>query len=90
MKVVVARTLPAAGLDSREERFDVEPRGPAELVALPNTVLVPHIGSATRVTRDAMAALCADNVIAVLTGREPPSAIIQVSSFGASGSRTTG
>ncbi len=24
MKVVVARTLPATGLDSREERFDVE------------------------------------------------------------------
>jgi len=63
--------LAGAGLDVYED----EPRVPAELVALPNTVLVPHIGSATRVTRDAMASLCADNVIAVLTGREPPSRV---------------
>jgi glyoxylate reductase len=49
---------------------------PAELVALPNTVCVPHIGSATRTTRDAMAELCADNVIAVLSGEEPVTPVV--------------
>ncbi len=62
----------AAGLDVYEH----EPAVPAELAALPNTVLVPHIGSATRSTRDAMACLCAENVIAVLDGREPPTPIV--------------
>ncbi len=64
--------LAAAGLDVYEN----EPAVPADLVALPNTVLVPHIGSATRVTRDAMATLCADNVIAVLSGEEPPTPVV--------------
>ena len=62
----------AAGLDVYED----EPAVPPELVALPNTVLVPHIGSATRSTRDAMARLCAENVIAVLEGNEPPTPVV--------------
>ncbi|MDQ3849713.1 MAG: D-glycerate dehydrogenase [Actinomycetota bacterium] len=64
--------LAAVGLDVYED----EPKVPADLVALPNTVLVPHIGSATRVTRDAMATLCAENVIAVLDGDEPPTPVV--------------
>lgn len=64
--------LAAAGLDVYEN----EPAVPADLAGLPNTVLVPHVGSATRDTRDAMARLCADNVLAVLAGREPPSPIV--------------
>lgn len=64
--------LAAAGLDVYED----EPAVPQELVALPNTVCVPHIGSATRVTRDAMAQLCADNVIAVLGGEEPVTPVV--------------
>ncbi|HWI07013.1 MAG TPA: D-glycerate dehydrogenase [Solirubrobacteraceae bacterium] len=64
--------LAAAGLDVYEN----EPEVPEELARLPNTVLVPHIGSATRATRDAMAALCADNVIAVLSGEEPPAPVV--------------
>jgi glyoxylate reductase len=63
--------LGGAGLDVYED----EPRVPAELRSLPNTVLVPHIGSATRMARDAMARLCAENVIAVLEGREPPTPV---------------
>ncbi len=39
--------LAAAGLDIYEN----EPAVPHELVKLPNTVLVPHIESATRATR---------------------------------------
>ena len=61
-----------AGLDVYEN----EPAVPEELAELPNTVLVPHIGSATRSTRDAMAELCADNVIAVLGGEEPLTPVI--------------
>jgi glyoxylate reductase len=64
--------LAAAGLDVYED----EPAVPEDLVRLPNTVLVPHIGSATRTTRDAMATLCADNVIAVLSGEEPPAPVV--------------
>jgi glyoxylate reductase len=64
--------LAGAGLDVYEN----EPAVPQDLVALPNTVLVPHIGSATRTTRDAMAKLCAENVIAVLDGREPLTPVV--------------
>ena len=64
--------LAAAGLDVYEN----EPAVSEDLAALPNTMLVPHIGSATRKTRDAMAALCADNVIAVLRGEEPPTPVV--------------
>lgn len=59
--------LGAAGLDVYED----EPNVPAALRQLPNTVLLPHIGSATGATRKAMARLCAENVIAVLEGRGP-------------------
>jgi glyoxylate reductase len=64
--------LAAAGLDVYED----EPHVPAALLELPNTVLLPHVGSATHKTRDAMARLCAENVIAVMDGREPPAAVV--------------
>ena len=64
--------LAGAGLDVYEHEPDV----PAELAALANTVLVPHVGSATRRTRDAMAELCADNVIAVLDGEQPLTPVV--------------
>ena len=64
--------LGAAGLDVYED----EPHVPSDLRGLPNTVLLPHIGSATGTTRDAMARLCADNVIAVLDGLDPPTAVV--------------
>lgn len=64
--------LAAAGLDVYED----EPRVPAALRELPNTVLLPHIGSATAATRDAMARLCAENVIAALDGDDPPTPVV--------------
>lgn len=57
----------AAGLDVYEE----EPSIPDELIALRNTVLLPHIGSASVRTRQRMAEIAARNLIAVLDGREP-------------------
>ncbi len=56
--------LAAAGIDVFEREPVVEPR----LLALRNVVLTPHIGSADRRTREAMAGLAADNVIAFARG----------------------
>jgi glyoxylate reductase len=61
----------AAGLDVYED----EPRVPAEIRDAPRTVLSPHVGSATVKARDAMARTVAENVIAVLEGREPPNRV---------------
>jgi glyoxylate reductase len=57
----------AAGLDVYEEEPEVHPR----LMELENVVLAPHIGSASIETRDKMAALAAENIVAVLSGEEP-------------------
>ena len=57
----------SAGLDV----FAHEPEVPSELLELPNVVLTPHIGSATRQTREAMTQLVVDNLLAVERG-DPP------------------
>ena len=64
-------TLGAAGLDV----YEGEPRVPESLLEAPRCVLLPHIGSATVPARDGMARAVADNVIAVLEGRDPPSRV---------------
>ena len=53
-----------AGLDV----FTHEPHVPEELLELPNVVLTPHLGSATRQTREAMTRLVVDNVLALERG----------------------
>ena len=58
--------IAAAGLDV----FAHEPHVPAALVASANTVLLPHVGSASVATRNAMGKLMADNLKAwFATGR---------------------
>jgi len=57
--------LGAAGLDV----FDKEPHVPAELLALDNVVVQPHVGSATHPTRTAMGQLVIDNLAAFFAGR---------------------
>ena len=59
--------LAGAGLDVYEREPAIEPG----LLELDNVVLLPHIGSATRDTREGMAMLAARNVQAVLSGKEP-------------------
>ena len=59
--------LAGAGLDVYEREPAVHPA----LLHLPNVVLLPHVGSATRETRTRMAVLAARNVHAVLTGQPP-------------------
>ena len=56
--------------------FEREPEVHPGLLDLDNVVLVPHLGSATRETRTAMAELAAANVLAVLRGDEPPTAVV--------------
>jgi glyoxylate reductase len=64
-----AGTIFAAGLDVT----DPEPLPPDhELYSLPNCVIAPHIASATVETRDAMATLCAKNLLAGLRGERLP------------------
>jgi glyoxylate reductase len=53
-----------AGLDV----FKHEPNVPQELLPLPNVVLTPHLGSATRQTREAMTRIVVDNVLAFERG----------------------
>jgi glyoxylate reductase len=51
--------------------FEREPEVHPDLFGLENVLMVPHLGSATRETRKAMADLAVDNVLAVLAGRGP-------------------
>jgi lactate dehydrogenase-like 2-hydroxyacid dehydrogenase len=55
----------SAGLDV----FEDEPRVPAELIAMEHVVLLPHVGSASVYTRDAMGQLVVDNLVSWFAGK---------------------
>lgn len=71
IKALKTGQIAGAGLDV----FEHEPRVPRELKALRNTVLLPHIGSATRETRTQMAVMAAQNLVAALNGQTPPNLV---------------
>lgn len=60
--------IAGAGLDVYEN----EPYVPERLRALENCVLLPHLGSATQETRQAMGQMALDNIIAWRDGGDPP------------------
>jgi glyoxylate reductase len=68
VRALKERRIAGAGLDVYENEPLVEP----ELIKMKNVVLTPHLGSAVTPLRESMANVVADNIIAVLEGRQPP------------------
>jgi len=65
------RVILSAGLDV----FEDEPRVPPELVAMDHVVLLPHVGSASVHTRNAMGQLVVDNLASWFSGKGPLSPV---------------
>jgi len=71
-RALVDKKIWAAGLDV----FEAEPVPMDEpLLKLDNVVIPPHLASASIATRIKMAALAAENCVAVLTGKRPPTPV---------------
>ena len=68
VRALADHRIAGAGLDVYEHEPRVEPA----LLAMPNVVLTPHLGSAVAELREAMAHVVVDNIVAVLEGRKPP------------------
>jgi lactate dehydrogenase-like 2-hydroxyacid dehydrogenase len=66
-----SKSIAGAGLDV----FEFEPQIHPALLAMPNVVVTPHMGTATGETRLAMALLAADNLLAALAGQRPPNLV---------------
>jgi lactate dehydrogenase-like 2-hydroxyacid dehydrogenase len=64
--------LAAAGLDV----FENEPKLHPGYAALPNTFLLPHLGSATDKTRDAMGFTALNNLDAFFAGKDLPNRVV--------------
>jgi lactate dehydrogenase-like 2-hydroxyacid dehydrogenase len=62
-----AKEILTAGLDV----FEDEPKVPQELIAMDHIVLLPHVGSASVHTRNAMGQLVVDNLISWFAGKGP-------------------
>jgi glyoxylate reductase len=71
VEALEAKRIAGAGLDVFEQEPSIQPA----LLALPNVVLTPHVGSATSETRLAMAMLAVENLLAGLEGRRPPNPV---------------
>jgi glyoxylate/hydroxypyruvate/2-ketogluconate reductase len=70
-QALTSKRIAGAGLDV----FEGEPELHPDFARLPNVVLTPHIGSASRATRIIMCNTAAANMTAVLEGREPPNPV---------------
>ena len=65
--VLKARKILSAGLDV----YANEPNVPPELLTMDNVVLLPHVGSGSVPTRNAMNQLVIDNLVAWAAGKKP-------------------
>jgi glyoxylate reductase len=65
------KKIAGAGLDV----YEFEPQVSAELVAMSNVVLTPHLGSSVLELREGMANVVVDNTIALIEGRAPVSCL---------------
>jgi glyoxylate reductase len=66
-----AGRIAGAALDVYEKEPAVHP----DLLTMENVVLTPHIGSAGRETREQIASVVVDNILAFLAGRRPPNLV---------------
>ena len=64
--------IKGAGLDVYRNEPDINP----EFLTLSNVLLTPHIGGATRETKEAVVCLALDNLRAVLSGAQPLTPVI--------------
>jgi len=71
VEVLRERRIAGAGFDVYEEEPELHPG----LTEMPNTVLLPHIGSGSTATRVRMAQMAVDNIAAVLRGETPPNPV---------------
>jgi glyoxylate reductase len=55
--------------------YNGEPHFDPGYLELPNAFLLPHVGSATRDTRDAMGFRALDNLDAIFSGKPAPDAL---------------
>jgi len=71
VQALKTRLIAGAALDVYEN----EPFLADGLAELPNVILIPHLGANSRSTRDRMAAMTAENMIAALSGGMPPNLV---------------
>ncbi len=70
---LMAGTIAGAALDVT----DPEPPAPDDpLLSVPNLLVVPHIGSATRTARERMASIAVENLLCALSGRPMPHQVV--------------
>ncbi|HEX8621885.1 MAG TPA: D-glycerate dehydrogenase [Allosphingosinicella sp.] len=72
IEALAAGRLAGAGLDVYPDEPRVDPR----LIALPNVVLMPHLGSATLESRTAMGEKVLANLVAFAEGRDLPDRVV--------------
>lgn len=63
--------IAGAGLDV----YEFEPKVPAELLAMENVTLLPHLGTAALEVRENMGMMAVDNLVAHLEGRDLPNRV---------------
>jgi lactate dehydrogenase-like 2-hydroxyacid dehydrogenase len=71
VEALQSKRIAGAGLDV----FEFEPQIHPALLAMPNVVVTPHMGTATSETRLAMAMMAAENLLTALAGQRPPNLV---------------